>query len=84
VVHEDQHIDVKVYVFSDEERAYKMASRIIGKCATPGFEVDDTLYPDMINNGWLFHAVYSEDGDSVRVEKSTLLDADSSSFDKEH
>lgn len=84
VVHENSDFDVKVYAFGDEAWAMKLASRIVGDGTPPDVQIDETLTDAMEASGWLYHAVYTVEGDSVRVERSPLLDKDSAIFDKEH
>jgi hypothetical protein len=84
VVHEDRHCDVNVYVCADEAWAMKLASRIVGDMARNTEDIDDTLTQPMVDAGWIYHAVYSSEGDYVRVERCPLLDKESSSFEKEH
>ena len=84
VVHENSDLDVKVYVFSDEAWAMKLASRIVGDGTPPDVQIDETLTEAMAASGWVYHAVYTPEGDSVRVERSPILNKDSAVFDKEH
>lgn len=63
----DRHSDVCVRVFSDMGKAVEYAKK---------FMKDNARFPEDIKEsfiqGWLYHADYSCEGDSVHVEKGVL------------
>ncbi len=63
----DRHIDEVVRVFSTPEKAIDYCKR---------FMKENANYPEEIReepiNGWLYNAIYSSEGDNVRVEESEL------------
>lgn len=68
VILEDRHTDVEVRVFADRQDAIDHAEQIV-----EDYDYDDDK-PALGNppDGWLFHAVLSCEGDSVRVEKAEV------------
>jgi hypothetical protein len=82
VIHEDRDCEVAFYVFSDEAWALKLASRIVGDCAQEGFE--EILTSEMQNDGWIYNAILSVEGDTVHIERKPVLNSDTAAFDKEH
>lgn len=84
VIHEESSFGARAYVFEEEDWAMKMASRIVSTNVKNPDDIDDTLTPDMMAAGVIYHAIYNEEGDVVRVEKTFLLNKKTSSFEKEH
>lgn len=56
---EDRHTDVEVYPFSSKEKAVEYAKEYLETC---GNDVRESVV-----DGWLYHAQYSPEGDSVWV-----------------
>ena len=64
----DRHIDEVVRVFSSQEKAL-----VYCKEYASNEELEEQeLTQSMVRDGWLYYATYGVEGDSVRVEKSTL------------
>jgi hypothetical protein len=63
VILEDRHIDVSVEAFAREVDAIERAREIVAEYDYKPDEVVDLI------DGWLFHALLSCEGDSVRVEE---------------
>lgn len=84
VIHEEVSFGARAYAFSEQDWALKMASRILSSHAKDPENIDDRLTQDMETAGVLYHAVYNDDGDCVRVERTALLDRESISFSEEH
>lgn len=82
VVHEDREGYVSLYVFDDDAWALKLASRIVGDCAQEGFE--ENLCPEMEADGWTYSAILSVEGDTVHIERKTVLTHETATFEKEH
>lgn len=74
VILEDRHIDVEVTPFRDRDAAIARAREIAAEesRSDSSYEISE-LTPDMLDDGWLFHAVYSVEDDSVRVVQRDLI-----------
>lgn len=64
---EDRHTDVEVYPFSIAEAAIYFARATAYQNARTPADVEETPI-----DGWLYHATYSVEGDSVRVVAKDL------------
>lgn len=67
VIIEDRHADVKAHPFSDAEKAIETAKRVAKNLASHEDDYEEHDY-----QGWLFCAVYSCEGDCVRVVETEL------------
>ena len=67
VLHQDRHADPEVEVFSDEQKAVEYARNTAKEfCRHPG-DYEESIIAD-----WVFHAIYSCEGDCVTVHKIVL------------
>ena len=75
VVVEDRNSDVEVKPFVSKEKAIAIAKvDALGSCRS----ADDYEELDLgKEDGWVFYAQYSVEGDSVRVVETELVDAKS-------
>lgn len=65
----DRHADETVRVFTTPEKAIQYCRDFIPE----RYEIEEQeVTQAMENSGWIFYAIYSLEGDSVRVVKSTL------------
>jgi len=74
VIVEDRHIGVEAFPYTDKERAINIAKQITKDNAS-GFLDEHCLENssgDERNNMWLYHAIYSVEGDSVKVISARL------------
>jgi len=63
----DRHIDVVVKVFSDMGKAVDYAKKFMKTSARFPEDIKESYI-----KGWLYHATFSCEGDSVHVEKGIL------------
>jgi hypothetical protein len=70
VITEDRHTDVEVDVFGDEQSAITHAKKIANEHCR--HEED---YEEQKIEGWIFSAIYSCEGDCVRVEKKPIKES---------
>ena len=63
---EDRHIDAQAYVFSSEEKAVVFA-KLTAREYCRGGELEEDLNDAMKADGWVYHCVYSCEGDNIRV-----------------
>ena len=79
---EDRHCDVQVEVFSEKEDAVEWAEEAALLNAHHEEDIEkEELTAGMRKEGWLYYAVYSCEGDSVRVvqkevDAEVVADAD--------
>lgn len=67
----DRHTDLEVEVFTDQGKAIAWAEKQAKDNSQDGtIELD--LNPMMVREGYVYHATYSPEGDSVWVQKKTL------------
>jgi hypothetical protein len=85
VIDDARHDDIEAVPFSSEERAVEVARDYAGDMSLPeGVSPDEVehvpgereLTSRMIEDGWVFFAVYSMEGDSVRVVKRSVDDTE--------
>lgn len=67
---EDRHTDVEACAFSTPEAAIDFAK----DCALAAVDGDWSEVKEEDIDGWLYHACYSPEGDSVRVVERVLDD----------
>ena len=76
VMIEDRHTDVDVELFVSEEGAIKRARGIFNEYKNEEDEDEDIgeieLDSDAIEDGWIYSAIYSCEGDSVSVRECEL------------
>lgn len=65
LVLEDKHIDVAVHPFTDKDTAISNAKHLAKKYAREEGDYEEHDYGR--NEGWVFFAQYSFEGDCVRV-----------------
>ena len=70
VIVEDRHTDAQVWPFSTAAKTIHEAIKI-GKAGARSPE-DYQEYPNPLDEGWVFYAQYSGEGDCVRVVKAEL------------
>lgn len=70
VIVEDRHCDTTVYPFSDKEKAIAYAKKLAkAYCRVPAYYEEHDYGKD---EGWLFYADYSCEGDNVHVVTAIL------------
>lgn len=72
VMIEDRHVDVEVELFISKERAIERAREIFNEEDRYSDGKDEKLSPSMIEDGWVYFAIYSCESDSVRVMERKL------------
>ena len=70
VIIEDRHTDVTVHPFSNEGVAIEEANRVAKELGREHDFYEEHDYGK--NDGWLYYANYSCEGDSVRVVEAEL------------
>jgi len=72
VIIEDRHFDTQVLIFSGEVAAVEHAKAVVEECGLYPEDISEELTDLMTESGWLYHATYSCESDSVRVERKTV------------
>ena len=72
VMIEDRHCDPTVEVFSTEDAAINYAKAVVDKYSRDKSDIVESLTDNIKRAGWLYHATYSCEGDSVRVEREVV------------
>ncbi|MFE2994134.1 hypothetical protein ACFXG4_03870 [Nocardia sp. NPDC059246] len=66
VIWEDSNFDTDIDVFLDADQAVAYAREKARKYGRHG-DLDETLTPAMVEEGWLYRGRYSCEGDNIRV-----------------
>lgn len=76
VIIEDSQTDVEVELFNSKERAIIRAKEIFNEYKYEDDEDEDVgemeLDPEVIEDGWIYSAIYSSEGDKVSVRECKL------------
>ena len=73
VINEDRHCVVDVKLYSDKKYAIEVARKLAKDFCRHDDDYEEVdLNPSMIADGWLFYAIYSCEGDSVKVVKRVI------------
>lgn len=76
VMIEDRHTDVEVELFISKEKAIKRAKTIFNEYKYEDDEDEDMgeteLDFEAIEDGWIYSAIYSSEGDKVSVRECKL------------
>lgn len=73
VIIKDRHSDTEVQVFSDPDIAVNKARELAKEYCRHLEDFEESkLNNYMTQDGWLYHAVYSCEGDNIRVVKRVV------------
>lgn len=72
VMIEDRHVDVEVELFVNKERAIERAKEIFNEEDRYSNGKEEKLSPTMVEDGWVYFAIYSCESDSIRVLERKL------------
>lgn len=67
VINQDTHYDTEVDVFADASTALAHARETVQEALRHPEDLNEDLTEGMQRAGWLYHARYSPEGDTVRV-----------------
>ena len=74
VLWNDRHSDPSVHIFSSPDKAIDFAKAKCREYDRHG-DLDEELTPAMVKAGWLYHGIYSCEGDGLTVFPC-VVDAD--------
>jgi hypothetical protein len=72
VLVEDRHIDVDALPYTTQEVAIARAEKLLAQFARYPEDVERDLNAAMVDDGWVWYARYSEEGDSISVIRREL------------
>lgn len=72
VLVEDRHADVDALPYTTSEVAVARAEQLLAQFARHPEDVERDLNAAMVDDGWVWNARYSEEGDSISVIRREL------------
>lgn len=72
VLVEDRHYDAEVLAFTTPEAAIATAEKALAANARYPEDIERELTEEMVADGWVWNARYSEEGDAIRVIRREL------------